>query len=293
MMSNKIGVGIVTFNPNISKLAKTINTVLENGFQVLIVDNNSKNKNMMKASFLHKDIIFIFNEKNFGIAKALNQIMNCAKKLNIEWMITLDQDSVITDKYLKTSLAYLEYDNVGILCPIIFDMKRKSIDSTSKKIVKVISKEIKEVNTCITSGSITNVKIWDKLNGFNEKLFIDYVDFEYCQRIRKNGYKIYQIQGLFLYHVIGDGKVYKIFNKQIEVFNHSAKRKYYIVRNKIYCDFLNKGNFDFKSCLSVGKVLLITIFFERKKFDKISSITKGIKDGILLALEEKNGKSYS
>ena len=166
--------------------------------------------------------------------------MRFAKIDKIDWMITLDQDSILSEDYIEIVYKYLKGKNVAIYCPVIYDRNRDIIDKTSVTKKGNTLYSIVEVDKCITSGAIYNVNIWESLGGFNEKLFIDGVDFEYCFRAKKSGYKIYQISELKLNHSIGNGKVFKFGIMHVGVHNHSPFRKYYIARNRIYCDYLNE-----------------------------------------------------
>lgn len=68
----------------------------------------------------------------------------------------------------------------------------------------------------------------------------------------------------------------------VEVQNHSAFRKYYIARNVIYLAKKN-GNRSrvFRSYLQVIKQLLIVLFYENDKKEKICAIMRGAKDATI------------
>jgi GT2 family glycosyltransferase len=54
------------------------------------------------------------------------------------------------------------------------------------------------VDFCITSASCTNLNAWKNVGGFDEWLFIDLVDNDFCKRIIVSGYKILRINSLVL-----------------------------------------------------------------------------------------------
>ena len=78
MINNKIIIyaGIVSFNPDISRLEENINAIYSQVDKIIIVDNNSKNvSDINTITDKLKNVFLINNNNNFGIAKALNQIM--------------------------------------------------------------------------------------------------------------------------------------------------------------------------------------------------------------------------
>ena len=52
----------------------------------------------------------------------------------------------------------------------------------------------------MTSGSFLNLKVYKEAGPFVDKLFIDYVDFEYCLRLKKKGFKIYKLNNTYMQH---------------------------------------------------------------------------------------------
>ncbi|TEB40741.1 glycosyltransferase family 2 protein, partial [Flavobacterium circumlabens] len=92
---------------------------------------------------------------------------------------------------------------------------------------KLYDKSIKEDNEPIivmTSGNIVNLKIHEKIGGFEEKLFIDYVDIEYCLKLKKEGYSIANLPNVLLQHELGDSKRTSFLFVKAIVTNHSSIR---------------------------------------------------------------------
>jgi rhamnosyltransferase len=273
---NEIIAGIVTYNPNPKQLKMQIERLQSQNIPIVVVDNASDNRDRL-AKYLDKKAALICNKKNEGIARALNQIFEYAKKVDAKWVVAFDQDSLVSESYFEIAEKYIGCSDAAIYCPVIYDVNRKTIDFTSKVSG---TKQLTEVEKCITSGAFTRVECWQKVKGFREELFIDGVDFEFCYRIRQSNYKIYQLRDLILNQSIGCGRVIKFGKYYIEVHNHNAVRKYYIARNRIYCDYL-MGKKPFTSTLAaVFRMAVITILFESDKKEKLSAIRKGMRDGI-------------
>ena len=87
----------------------------------------------------------------------------------------------------------------------------------------------------MTSGSLMPSWIFDRCGYFNEELFIDQVDFEYCLRVRKLGFLVLQSDHAALFHRPGSITSRSFFGIRLfGVSNHSAKRRYYMSRNEIW-----------------------------------------------------------
>mgnify|MGYP000054831883 CR=1 FL=1 len=271
MRYNDICAGIVTYNPEIFRLQENINSIKNQVSKIIIVDNGSKNYNELEKciSECHVNYEIINNKKNLGIAKALNQLCEKATEDNYKWIITLDQDSVSSNNLVE-KLAKNINNEVAIISPNIVYRNNEKFNLRKKG--------AEYVEWVITSASLTNLNVWKKIK-FDEKLFIDGVDRDYCIRANRLGYKIIKDYNVELIHELGNLKCKKMFRRTIYVTNHSAIRKYYMVRNVIYLD--KKLNENRRFCY-IGKNIIKTICFEQNKAPKLKSIFKGIKDGIYM-----------
>lgn len=279
MKDNKIATVIVLYNPDLDRLYENINAVIRQTDCVILVDNNSSNIEQIKKMYSsNSKIHFIFNDKNEGIAKALNQGIELCSE-GYEWVLTLDQDSVVPDTMIFEYKKYLSLKNVGILTPLICDRNQK-IKYNPKS-------EYEYLDRCITSGSLTNIAVWDKCGKFDERMFIDVVDFEYCYRITWAGYKIIRINSVQLLHECGKIREIRILGYPIKIFNHSALRKYYFARNWAYVKKKHSKKIPIifivkQYIVLIGKILL----FENRKFFKIKAVIQGLIDGLNLKMGE-------
>lgn len=171
---------------------------------------------------------------------------------------------------------------IGIISPNV-------IDENKGGPVEVMNNEVEYPTVAITSGSLINVKIGIKIGGFLEKLFIDYVDHEFCLRLRLKGYEIIKLKDAKIYHTLGDIKVKSILGLKLTTTNHSALRRYYYFRNSIY---VHKKYYKYyrrwcnKDIMRELRVLVGIVLFEKDKINKLKNIYMGINDG----LKSKYGK---
>lgn len=273
-----VGAGIVSYNPIKDILLKNLEILLNQVNKVVIVDNNSSNSEEIENLITNfgEKVRLIRLSENKGIASALNIIVHYFQQLNYEWVLLLDQDSIVPKNMIENFLKYTNVKDLGIICPSIVD--RNYLKSSIKE------NKFEFVNFCITSGSFINVNAFKKIGDFDENMFIDYVDFEYCIRLRKSGYKILKVGEVKLIHRLGRLRVYKFFNKRIYITNHPPFRYYYYVRNLIYTHFKHRSEISFAYVIStIFKRLIKITFFEKQKLKKIKAIFKGVIDGLFLS----------
>lgn len=264
--------GVVLYNPNIERLIENIQAVENQVDRILLIDNNSSNFNIINGLYNKKGKIEIkHNNTNTGIASALNQIVNYARENNFDWVLTLDQDSICSCDMISNMIKYSDMDNVGILCPLNIDKENYCNDNTNKT--------IGEMEWCITSGALTNVKRTFNCN-YDEKMFIDMVDYDYSLQVKKAGLKIIRVYNSILYHRLGELETKRFFGAIIEVTNHSPLRRYYYARN--VCYVIKKHNLRGKEKKYWKKKLrllaLKILLFEKEKIKKIKMMRNGKKD---------------
>ena len=265
--------GIVSFNPDLNRLRSNILSINEQT-KAVIFDNGSNNINEINKMILEfEDVELIRSEKNLAIATALNRLMQWGYDREYKWMLSLDQDSVCDEDYVFKMRPYLNVEsNIGIAAPVILDRHVGVVGHRPQN-------DYEHVKTCITSGAFSNIAAWKNIGEYDESMFIDSVDFEYCYRMRKYGYGVIQVRDVKLLHELGNSQKKRFLFWKINVTGHSAFRKYYIARNNVYYPLkhhlylhLIRGNIR-NICL-----IIITVLYEDDKKGKIASVFKGWKD---------------
>lgn len=239
--------GIVLYNPEINKLKKNIDTLVNQTDYIVCIDNNSNNKsdiyNLVSA---YDAVSVISNKKNMGIAYALNQILEFADKKGYKWYISMDQDSCCSETLVQEyAKNFPDDDNLAILSPYVLNNSKVTLEEYMGMELPAIQ-EITEPIDCITSGSLNNVLIAKKIKGYNSKLFIDCVDVDFNLRLMLLHKRIYRINSTYMLQEMGDAKevgliqlFYKLTGKN--VFRrlrytpvYSNLRLYHIARNSTY-----------------------------------------------------------
>lgn len=267
--------GITLFNPNLEILEKNITAIINQVDGVVCVDNGSNNWKEIEDKVLVKfpKVSIVKNEKNMGIATALNQMFEYAKTVNGDWVLTLDQDSICPNNIIEEFKKHLDVPQIGSICPVISDRNYES-----KELVKY-DEETTYIERCITSASLTPVSVWENVGGFLDELFIDFVDHDFCAKLIENGYKILRVNKVILDHEMGEGKTVSFMGAKITVLNHSEFRKYHMARNWIY---YMKAHKNVINCTEERVKFIFffvkTLLYEEKKLAKLKVMIKGVKD---------------
>lgn len=146
--------------------------------------------------------------------------------------------------------------------------------------------------------------MWDKLGGFDEFFFIDFVDNEYCKRLVLNGYKILRCNNIIINQEFGKIQLklpYRVkfytrlssilYNKNVAKLSYkkevSPLRVYYVHRNLLYLNkkYKNFGGIGYENfyCHSFRGFLLYFSLpsFVRgsQKWKILKAIVRGLYDG--------------
>ncbi len=276
---------IVSYEPDES-IIRLVDSINKQTDEIVIVDNFSRSDNSKEIlkSLEENQIKIIYNNDNYGMAKALNQGVRYALSKQYKWVLTLDQDSEFYPNTYNILLAGYENlkdkDRVMIIAPKPVErvlIKDSTIGLNIRNQGEILWKNA-VLN--LTSGSLIKAEAFSHIGFFEEKLFIEQVDNDFCYRLGKKGYKIKVAVNVPFVHEIGKSLKKMFFLTR----NHNEKRKYYLARNVVY---VFKKHFSYAPYTAtrylLGGTLLgwFKIFlFEDNKTSKIKSGLKGFMDGV-------------
>lgn len=275
----KIGACVVLYNPE----ECVVNNIMSYAIlfeETIVVDNSEViNEYVVDKIKKIKGVTYIGLENNCGIAKALNVGIKLLCQKKYDYVLTMDQDSVFpTNEYNDILKCIKKYDKEYSIIGLNFNY------TNLEK-----SNDICVVPCWLTSGNFVNIKDYEMIHGFNEDLFIDYVDIEFGYKLYKVNKKICYLKNYSLKHQIGNPIEINMFFRKYYSMNHSPLRYYYRYRNSFYLYKVNKSffkKFFYKEIfINIPKMLI----FEKQKIKKLKMITKGIhdaKEGVLGKLIE-------
>jgi rhamnosyltransferase len=214
---------------------------------------------------------YLPNNINLGVAKGLNIGAEKACTDGYDLLLTMDQDSKATPDMVALMLDCMtaqDLSKIGIVSPFHITaagrLPRHDVDC-------------QDVMTPMTSGNLLNLKAYRAAGPFRDDLFIDFVDNEYCLRLRRLGFSIIQANRALLSHSVGDIRKYGPFIAT----NHSPLRRYYKTRNRFLVNKLYRRDFR-GHCLfdriRLAKEIISILLFEREKPAKFRMMWYGYLD---------------
>lgn len=231
MTAQSVCAVIVTYHPS-AKMLENIAQVLAQVQGLVVVDNGSNADELAPLRVASQTLGFqlIENGKNLGLAEALNQGVRWAKSQGYPWVILFDQDSRITEGFIRQMFmaweSHPDRERVGSIHPKYVDP-----ETGIEPLVRRARDGGPVVST--TSGALMPTWIFDRIGWFASEYFIDCVDIEYSLRARTADYLIADSTLAVLLHHAGHPRRLSFLGFSFGPTHHSAMRRYYMSRNRI------------------------------------------------------------
>ncbi len=230
-----------------------------------VVDNSPEPSAVLSDLQVLTQTRVLSSGRNMGIAAAYNLAFHHAHRDGHRWLMTMDQDSSFDAEEKRGMLDHFyryRTGNLGIYTPLHNQKLLSSLPPQSK--VSVMS-----------SANIVNIEAALRIGGFDEKLFIDEVDHDFCFRMKSAGYLILEDQEVYVHHRLGkrDPLTNKVY--------YSSGRLYYMARNYLY--IAQKYKKHYPDFFKERSIYLIKFFFWQiyhapKKKERIRMILLGVRD---------------
>lgn len=283
MIANGVCAVIVTFRPS-PVVAANIARIRCQVQGLVVVDNASPPEALapILAASRELDCELIRNGANLGIAAALNIGVKWAKSQGHSFVALFDQDSGITEGFMTSMLQEYESnplrETIAIVTP-------KHLEHETGDWERPAMAEDGTPLTAITSGSLMPLGIFDRCGWFEEDLIIDRVDDEYCLRARSMGYTIALCSDAVLHHSIGSPRMHSFLGiRQVKATHHSAKRYYYLTRNRIVMVkryWRKYPRWSYLTARSVVRDLIVNFVVEDDRWQKLGTTLRGVVDGLV------------
>ena len=211
--------------------------------RVIIVDNSDRNIKSENEFVSNEGIAYIKNNKNLGLSKAYNKAVNYAKHiskdLTNDFILFLDDDTEVPYEYLDKIYKTAEIEahssnHINIITGMVtsgtgpmsptkgYRFRYKASDYITKP-------GIYEDITFINSGTAIRLDSILKVNGFNEELFLDMIDYTMAYELMRHG--------LCRVNVI-NYKITQSFSGRTKVDKRVLIRRYHIYKKDFekYCE---------------------------------------------------------
>ena len=270
---------ITVFNPS-NFVLNNVKSIA-NQVDLVFICDNSAICNLLIFKEL-ENIKYYWTGKNYGLSVAFNKAIkeNIDKINDDDYLIFFDQDSSIKFNHIDQLIC--EYEKIekqgvriGCLGPVFFNVNSGKVEIPLRK--KEISEKIYNVPNIITSSMITKFSILKKIGYWNEKIFLDFVDWDYCWRLKKFGFSCVLTENVILTHQLGIGEK-KIWFIRVRV--GAAIREYYQTRDACYLILCNYVPFKMRIRLLLNLTIrpFAHILFLNDKRERLHYIWRGFVD---------------
>jgi rhamnosyltransferase len=236
---------IVAYQPVASQINRLI-AALSQQCRIVYVMDNGGGRDAIPASLGKGSVVRIVDmEGNQGIGAALNLGFQLAKTAAIKFVVTFDQDSEPPHGLAAGLMNALEQltsngERVAAVGPRIVDLRnarafeyafmhRRAGWPTAVRCAR--QSAFVEADFLITSGSLISLDAFERVGPFDQTLFVDCTDMEWCFRARAMGYRLYGVCSVVMPHELGSGAFARALG--ITILGHSPVRRYYYGRNTV------------------------------------------------------------
>jgi GT2 family glycosyltransferase len=274
----RVGAAIVSYNPS-SSLVRLVTELVAADIPVEVVDNASTSGSDVLDECAAVGATLTLLDTNTGVAGALDLAL---EHTTADWLLTFDQDSVLTAHTLDQLLGSGATESVrtAIVAPVVRD-------ETTARLLQGDpgQKHWYETRRAITSGSLCRVLALKHVGGFRTDLVIDFVDWDLCLRLREAGWQVAIEPTAVLEHSIGKATTHQLpLIGEVSTSNHSADRQYYKYRNYLLLarsgSLAHDPRWSARTALGLGLGIGKVLAFESDKKSKLSAIAAGVRDGV-------------
>ncbi len=270
-MTKGLSIASVTLAYNSERLlSKQLDALLRQSHQldeIIVVNNGSTDGTLSLLSAKYPQVTVLDLPANAGVGGGYSAGLSyAANQMKHDWVWLLDHDSIPMHDGLEALVRGLGRteavrERVGIVAPVPVHPEtllcypgmlwRKGWVRPSSD---CLNQPLCFVDAVISSGSLVRSEVVERVGLPRADFFIDFVDYEYCLRLRRHGYRIAMVRDSLLHHAVGNPRTINILGYSKAWGGHAPWREYYISRNETFTIW----NYfpDWKSKFSVLRRLL-------------------------------------
>lgn len=237
-MSKAIKVSIIIVNWNhpqdTIKCLSSLSKLVYPSSHIIVVDNGSDDNSVSLITEKFPSVELLLSKENRGFAGGNNLGIKKALKDGAEYILLLNNDTVVDPSFLKPLVTTLEENSsLGIVGPVIYQLKDKNkVWWAGGKLdfwlnfhpdIKIPQEKVKLINFQTGCCMLIKKEVFTKIGLMDENYFLYYEDTDFCYRIQKNGYQIGLVSNSKIWHQVS----------ATTKGNQNFLNEYYYIRNKL------------------------------------------------------------
>lgn len=265
---------------------------------VVVVDNGSDPGTVAAletaaAGATPAHVTLVRNADNRGLAAAQNQGLALLLAAGFDWLLLMDDDSEPAGDMLA-AMARVEAARpgaFGLLAPRLTypgssRIPRYLIEHgwRARWTTVPVDGLLEDPVFVIASGSLIRATALRAAGGMRADFFIDYVDVEFCFRLRAAGWRLAVVGAADLAHTLGRPSRHRLLGRTIWTSNHSAFRCHAMARNR---SRLWRGwwrahpGWTMLDMVMMGYQILRVALFETDRATKTGAMLRGLWAGLV------------
>lgn len=239
VLGNDVDIGrlaavVTSYNPDPTELTRTLDSLAPQVDKVWLIDDGSTMP--PDCSTFPTNVDYVRQPRNQGLAHAQNLGFQLARAAGYSLVLLSDQDTEYPPDYSSQMLAaWTLLAKQGLLIAALSPDYRNLNDAAqrswlARRYHARPEQAPIEVDWAIASGKLIDLKALDQVGPMREDLFIDWVDYEWCQRAQQVGRRIYAHPGICIQHRLGRA------GRSLgwRFLHYSPMRNYYYLRNALW-----------------------------------------------------------
>lgn len=290
---------VVSFHPEMPVLDRLLASLLNQVDLLLLVDNGGGAGYLAADPDLRERICYLPLGENKGLGFALNVGFAKAVQQGKRYMVTFDQDShaqpdLIERLHQAMNNAKRLDDKAIAVSPAFFDRRDgKEVNfpfysSVGGKIKPVFESDnahgLVKADALITSGMFVDVQAWEQGIRYDEGMFVDFTDTEWCFRVRDRGYSLYGCLNVQMGHALSDAPPVKLLG--LSFFRYSPVRRYFFFRNTVAVCRMAHTPALWKRRMMTALMLrfVVNLFIDIDRKKSLSMMIRGVRHGAKASL---------
>lgn len=238
MNNRRVAIAIITYN-SAEKLPDCLTSLKQQNYPVelvdiIVVDNNSSDDSLEIVRQLMPQAKVIKNLVNVGFARANNQAYELAQESNRDYLVLLNDDTIVESNWLLRLIETAESDShvAAVQAKLLLYPEKELINSYGNALTflgfgycnfyREADRTGESFEVPYPSGGAVAIKMpaLEKLGLFDEQLFMYHEDADLGWRLRLLGYKILLEPQAIVLHKYS--------------FAKASYKYYYMERNRLY-----------------------------------------------------------
>lgn len=179
------------------------------------IESKKTIKIFFENSYLHKELIIIKNEKNYGFAKGNNIGIEFALNNGAEYIFMLNNDTIVASDFLEFLVGAMEQnDKIGIGGPTCYFYDTPNvvwqsglkINWWTGEIKNLVTNKIQDVDCVSGCAMIVKNTVFKNISLIDVRFPFGNEDYEFCTRARQNDFKVINVPNSKIWHKVSKSR---------------------------------------------------------------------------------------